>query len=66
VEGLQRWGRWGSSSMAWSLREKVRGVNGMREREHGVLCGRGGVAAAWSRVRRGVQTLRARHTAEMH
>jgi len=23
--------------MAWSLREKVRGVNGMREREHGVL-----------------------------
>ena len=37
VEGLQWWGRWGSSSMAWSLREKVRGVNGMREREHGVL-----------------------------
>ena len=32
VEGLQWWGRWGSSSMAWSLREKVRGVNeGERE-----------------------------------
>ena len=35
--GASKVGRWGSPSMARSLREKVRGVNGMREREHGVL-----------------------------
>ena len=27
VEGLQWWGRGWSTSMAWGLREKVRGVN---------------------------------------
>ena len=37
VEGLQWWGRWGSSSMAWSLREGEGSEWDEGEREHGVL-----------------------------